>query len=460
MAFCRIINRWRCKRRGGFDLKAKKHIRISQCMIVKNEEKNIERALSWGKDMMWEQIVVDTGSTDRTAELAREMGAKVFSLEWPEDFAAAKNYAIDQAKGEWIAFLDADEYMMPDDATKLRQILEQMPEEQYDGISTGWQQLNDERNIFASATQVRFFRNLSDIRYRRKIHEQLVSLSGRKLHILDAVREFSIFHTGYQSETSQKKRGRNKKLILEELKKCPNDYEMMGYMGDECLGETDMDQAEEWYRRSVEQMPADLKEYDQRSAVTFTKLLMLLADKKDAVWEKLEEIYIQAVHAFPSEADFDYIAGRFFAAHEQPGKAVGYLELALEKLNTYGCTNKALFLAGNLEDAYAVLARCCYESGEVEKCVSYAVSYLKYDRYQMQLLHWLFKALFQDNGAVQDKEKEETVMEFLSRLYDVSALKDRLFLIKTAQKAGCKGFADYASDCFFTLEEQKMLDLQ
>ena len=293
--------------------------------------------------MMWEQIVVDTGSTDRTAELARKMGARVLFLEWPEDFAAAKNYAIDQAKGEWIAFLDADEYMMPDDAMKLKQILEQMPKEQYDGISTGWQQLNDERNIFASATQVRFFRNLSDIRYRRKIHEQLVSLSGRELHILDVVRDFSIFHTGYQSEISQKKRGRNMKLILEELKKCPNDYEMMGYMGDECLGETDIDQAEEWYRRSVEQMPADLKEYDQRSAVTFTKLLMLLADKKDAVWEKLEEIYIQAVHAFPSEADFDYIAGRFFAAHEQPGKAVGYLELALEKLNTYGCTNKALW---------------------------------------------------------------------------------------------------------------------
>lgn len=76
---------------------AGRKIRISQCMIVKDEEKNIERALSWGKDIMWEQIVVDTGSTDRTAELARKAGAKVCYFPWTDDFAAAKNYAIEQA---------------------------------------------------------------------------------------------------------------------------------------------------------------------------------------------------------------------------------------------------------------------------------------------------------------------------------------------------------------------------
>ena len=72
---------------------------------IKNEEKNIRRALSWGKDIMCEQIVVDTGSSDRTVEIAREMGAKIFSFPWINDFAAAKNFAIDQAKGDWIAFL-------------------------------------------------------------------------------------------------------------------------------------------------------------------------------------------------------------------------------------------------------------------------------------------------------------------------------------------------------------------
>ena len=69
-------------------------MRISQCMIVKNEEANIEKALSWGRGILWEQIVVDTGSTDRTVELAEAMGAKIYHFDWIDDFAAAKNYAI------------------------------------------------------------------------------------------------------------------------------------------------------------------------------------------------------------------------------------------------------------------------------------------------------------------------------------------------------------------------------
>ena len=184
-------------------------IRISQCMIVKNEEKNIEKALTWGKDLMWEQIVVDTGSTDKTVEIAAKLGAKIYHFPWVDDFAAAKNYAIEQALGDWIAFLDADEYMTPDEAGKIKQFLLSSECQRYDGVSTGWQQLDEDGNIFSSATQIRFFRNHADIRYRRRIHEQLVSLKGQQLRIADAVRSVSIFHTGYQKSalTEKKKNG-------------------------------------------------------------------------------------------------------------------------------------------------------------------------------------------------------------------------------------------------------------
>ena len=101
-------------------------VRLSQCMIVKNEEKNIERALTWGKKIVCEQIVVDTGSTDRTVEIAERMGAKLFHFEWIDDFAAAKNFALSKAKGNWIAFLDADEYFSDKDALHLLKILETM----------------------------------------------------------------------------------------------------------------------------------------------------------------------------------------------------------------------------------------------------------------------------------------------------------------------------------------------
>lgn len=434
-------------------------MRISQCMIVKNEEKNIERALSWGRPLMWEQIVVDTGSTDRTVELARKLGAKVYHFTWIDDFAAAKNYAIGQAQGEWIAFLDADEYMMPEDAKRLAEIINNPEMARFDGISTGWQQLDGQGKIFASGTQIRFFRNLPDIRYRRKIHEQLESTTGRALRIGDVVASLSIFHTGYQGEAYAEKTrsGRNRRLIQEELKEHPEDYEMMGYMGDECLDDGDRTEAEAWYRRAVMHMPPQLSEEDQRSAATYTRLLMILTEKEKASWEEADGIYRQAVEKLPKEADFDYIVGRFFAASQDAGQAVLYLETALEKLNRFGCSNRALLLAGNLMEAYDLLVRCCYEAGERQKCVNYAVAYLKADRYGMTVLSRLLLVLAPgDNGREQEYPR---VLEFFSGLYDFSSLKDRLFLWKTARQGGCGSFAAYMAEKLFTPGERTAIGL-
>lgn len=437
-------------------MKPEKHIRISQCMIVKNEEKNIERALSWGRDVMWEQIVVDTGSTDRTAELAESMGAKVYTFPWIHDFSAAKNYAIEQARGEWIAFLDADEYMVPEDARKLFEVLDNPDSHRFDGISTGWQQLDAEGNIFASGTQIRFFRNKPDIRYRRRIHEQLESTQGRELLIGDAVASLSIFHTGYQGEAYARKNqgGRNRKLILEELRDNPKDYEMMGYMGDECLEEGDRAGAEQWYRRSAENMPDKLPETDQRSAVTYTRLLRILTEKEEASWDDVKIVYDRAVTHFPKEADFDYVAGRFFATAGKAGKACTHLETALRKLNDFGCSNRALLLAANLLDAYDLLVRCCYETGESQKCVSYAAACLKYDKYRMSVLSRLLLLLAPEGGKGEDYHR---VLEFFEGIYDLSSLKDRVFLVKTSQRAGCISFAEYMVRQLFSPQERGAL---
>lgn len=443
------------------DMKAKIKNRISQCMIVKNEEKNIKRALSWGKAVMWEQIVVDTGSSDRTAELAAKMGAKVFSMEWSEDFAAAKNYAIDKAEGDWIVFLDADEYMEEKDAEKLADVFDQLLNKGYDGITALLHNLDDVGRVFSSCSHLRFFRRDSDIRYKRRIHEQLVSVSGRELRIMDGTRELSILHTGYQGEISKekKKSGRNRRMLQMELEEHPEDPELLGYMGDECYDDGEREEAERWYRSAIRNMPLALKEYDQRNAATFTRLLMLLTEREGADWRDAEGLYRQAVKAFPKEGDLDYIAGRFFASCGQSADSVCYLENALMKLRQYGCTNRALFLAGNLGDAYDLLAKGCYEIGELQKCVSYAVEHLKYERYEMKPLLWLLKALFQGEESAQDTEKDGAVMDFLSKIYDVSSLKDRLFILKTAQKAGCSGFACYMAEEHFAAAERTLLGL-
>lgn len=443
-------------------MKNNKRIFISQCMIVKDEEKNIEKALSWGKGVMWEQIVIDTGSTDRTAELAGKLGAKVFHLEWAEDFSAAKNYAIQKARGDWIVFLDADEYMTEEDAKKLPYIFAQLSRKGFDGSTALLHNLDDTGRIFSSCSHLRFFRNIPDIRYKRRIHEQLVSLSGRELQVMDGTQEFSIFHTGYQraASTEKKKSGRNRRMLQRELEEYPDDPELMGYMGDECFDDGELEEAERWYRQAVAHMPGELKEHDQRSATTFVRLLMTLTERETIGWPDVQDMYQQGVQAFPKEADLDYMAGRFLVMHGSPEEAVEYLETALGKLEAYGSTNKALFLAGNLGDACDLLAKSCYETGQLQKCVTYAVEHLKCERYEMKPLVWLLKALFHEEEQIQDQEKCEAVMGFLAKLYDLPALKDRLFVMKAAQKAGCSGFAGYVKEHYFTPDEQKMLGIQ
>ena len=85
-------------------------MQISACVITKNEEQNIGEWLTRMKSVAQECIVVDMGSTDNTVGLVKAAGASVYFFPWQGDFAAAKNFALEKATGDWIFFLDADEY--------------------------------------------------------------------------------------------------------------------------------------------------------------------------------------------------------------------------------------------------------------------------------------------------------------------------------------------------------------
>ncbi len=96
---------------------------LSLCMIAKNEEDNIERALMSVKPVVDEMIVVDTGSTDRTKDIARALGAKVYDFPWTDNFSDARNFSISKATGKWVLVLDADEAISPLDYGKLRELV-------------------------------------------------------------------------------------------------------------------------------------------------------------------------------------------------------------------------------------------------------------------------------------------------------------------------------------------------
>ena len=101
-------------------------LRISACVIAKNEAANLGRWLASVQPIADEMIVVDTGSTDATADIARQGGARVYAFAWCDDFSAAKNFALDQATGDWVLFLDADEFFAKGSIPRVRPLLERI----------------------------------------------------------------------------------------------------------------------------------------------------------------------------------------------------------------------------------------------------------------------------------------------------------------------------------------------
>ncbi len=103
---------------------------ISYCCIFKNEEKHLPKWIECAKKIACgegdEIIACDTGSTDKSPEILREAGIEPIYFEWVNDFSKAKNFVIDQAKGDWIVFMDCDEYFSDDTLPKVREVIENL----------------------------------------------------------------------------------------------------------------------------------------------------------------------------------------------------------------------------------------------------------------------------------------------------------------------------------------------
>ena len=190
-------------------------IAISACVITKNEERNLGRWLDSMRQAADELIVVDTGSTDRTVALAEAAGARVFHFAWRSDFAAAKNYAIEQARGRWILFLDADEYFTPETVGRVRPLLHRL-EPRWDIAGVACRLVNidldDGGRLSTAITQLRMFRNNAHIRYKGAVHEALTIPPGKKIEL---VRDVEIYHTGYSSRIVKEKMRRNLRILQE-----------------------------------------------------------------------------------------------------------------------------------------------------------------------------------------------------------------------------------------------------
>ncbi|MBW2143093.1 MAG: glycosyltransferase, partial [Deltaproteobacteria bacterium] len=167
-----------------------KNATISLCMIVKNEEQYLGKCLMNLNSVVDEMIVVDTGSTDGTKEIAAIFGARVYDVEWTNDFSEARNYSISKASGDWIFVMDADETISPIDHEALRKLAEKRSSRpaaysfvtrNYNmrtdiiGLNTNDGRYGDEEAGvgWVSSEKVRLFRNDGRIRFEYPVHEMV-----------------------------------------------------------------------------------------------------------------------------------------------------------------------------------------------------------------------------------------------------------------------------------------------
>jgi len=199
-------------------------------MIVRNEEANLAACVGAVADLVQEIVIVDTGSTDRTREIALGLNARVYDLPWADDFSAARNESLRRATGRWSFWLDADDRIDEDNRRRLRSVFAELADPKTAYVMQCLCPKKDQAGV-ASFDHIRLFPRDPEIRWRYRVHEQI--LPALEEHGVCCRRtDVNIFHTGYQDhDLLVRKHERNLRLLHLQNQEKPNDPFTIFYLG-------------------------------------------------------------------------------------------------------------------------------------------------------------------------------------------------------------------------------------
>jgi tetratricopeptide (TPR) repeat protein len=198
---------------------------LSLVMIVKDEEEMLPGCLAAVSGAVDEMIVVDTGSTDRTVEIAESFGATVVHFPWNGSFADARNVSLDNATSDWVLYLDADEHMIPEDAGQLRGLLGRTWREAFYLVETNYTGGDDSGSSVAHLA-LRLFRNRPEYRFEGRVHEQKTQTMPTYLPERFETTPIRMRHYGYLKSRigAREKSQRNIELLQQEARETPGPF--------------------------------------------------------------------------------------------------------------------------------------------------------------------------------------------------------------------------------------------
>lgn len=321
---------------------------ISVCIIAKNEEARIERLLNSLQPYSFEIVLVDTGSTDHTKELASHYTGCIYDFEWKDDFSAARNFSLEKASNNWIFMMDCDEWIETIDMEELHYFRTHLSKSVGSITRRNITGTPEQPGVTMDYTERFFDRRL--FHYTGRIHEQLTPKFGKTFEnlLLNTV----IGHDGYQMTEEQRhqKAQRNISLLLEELQQRPEDPYLLYQLGKGYEMIPDLRTAVDYFRKALQKDPDPSLAYTQSLILSFGQSLLELQEAEQAV------ILERYERDLSDSADYLHLMGCIYYETQNYEKALVLQEKAL------ACE------PGKLQGSNSFLP--CYEIGKILSLIS------------------------------------------------------------------------------------------
>ncbi|WP_315002684.1 glycosyltransferase [uncultured Selenomonas sp.] len=372
-------------------------IRISACYIVRDDAVHLRKSIESLRDAVDELIVVDTGSHDDTVAAAQSYGATVYEFPWVDDFAAARNAALSHATGDWIIFIDADEYFSDETKGNLHTAITAADAEDTEVLLIPWHNIDEVTGeLLLDSYAPRVFRRRTGRCYVGRIHEELRDADGSVPNPnVVAPALLTLVHTGYSAVLTREKGERNLRILLAELDTTAEPERIWGYLAETYDNLGDAYHAEQYARKDVG--------LGRRGVIDASRCWRILLriygaqpERRDAYLDLAEK----AVQVFPELPEMHAEYAEALAAFHRYREAAEAAVLALELPLPTG-TEQSLFtdeMKRELRRRMAIWQRIDAHAREIRIA---ACVFARNDRQDME--HWLNNAaVYADERIVLD----------------------------------------------------------
>lgn len=346
---------------------------LSLCMIVKNEEANLPRCLESVKDIIDEMIIVDTGSTDSTVEIANKYGAKVYYFPWNGSFSAARNESLKYATCDWIMIMDADDEMEKSDQKALMELIKDSNADAYFLETISYVGDAPGPDVMMNLN-LRVIRNGRGYFFSNNVHEQLycniIAVNPSAKILTEKIR---FYHYGYLNKniSVHNKRARNINLLEKELELNPGFPFTFFNLGSEYFAMFDNAKALEYFEKAYQNFEPT-QGFSSKLVLKMISCYMHLGRYDEAL-----RLIDEGLGYYPAFTDLVYLKGLTYKWQGRYMPAIKYFTKCIKMGEASTLYN--IIIGAGTSKSYFELGEIYYALEDFDSSIENLKNTLKYD---------------------------------------------------------------------------------